>query len=110
MRSLRLVALAAVGVTAVACAGNDDGSTIAPAADASTGGDADASVDAATGPVDAAADLALPTGPCYTTFRFVPPTGTTPATVSASGEWNSFANPGTSMTGPDGSGAFTAKV
>ncbi len=55
-------------------------------------------------------DVGVSTGPCYTTFRFVPPAGTLAHTVSVSGEWNSFADPGVPMTGPDATGAFTAQV
>jgi glycosidase len=49
-------------------------------------------------------------GPCVTTLRYVPPMGQAPKKVEVSGEWNAFANPGTSMVGPDAQGAFEAKV
>jgi glycosidase len=72
--------------------------------DAGTGADGDADADAT--PVDAS----VSTSPCLTTFRYVPPAGSTPHAISVSGEWNSFANPGNLMGGPDPSGAYTAKV
>jgi glycosidase len=85
-------------------AGGDDGSTLNPGDDASPSHDGEAGIDAA--PIDAS----VSNGPCFTTFRFVPPAGSTPHAVSVSGEWNSFANPGTVMTGPDASGAYSAQV
>jgi len=63
-----------------------------------------------SGSVDAGIDASVSTSPCSTTFRFVPPAGTVAQTVSVSGDWNSFTDPGVSMTGPDASGAFTAQV
>ncbi|HEY1957539.1 MAG TPA: alpha-amylase family glycosyl hydrolase [Polyangiaceae bacterium] len=49
-------------------------------------------------------------GACETTFTFTPPAGTAPKAVSVAGEWDGFAAPGVAMTGPDGSGVFSAKV
>jgi len=76
----------------------DDASTDAPA----KGSDA--------GPADAADDVSVSNAPCLTTFRYAPPAGTLVHTVQVSGEWNSFADPGVPMTGPDASGAYTASV
>jgi glycosidase len=47
--------------------------------------------------------------PCTATFRYVPPTGTSPQSVQVTGDWNTFADPGVEMT-PDATGAFTANV
>lgn len=49
-------------------------------------------------------------GPCMTTFRFVPAPGRAVASVSVTGEWNAFANPGVPMQGPDAGGAYSAAV
>ncbi len=84
-----------------ASAGADGASSGGSSSGGSSGGAMDASM-----PVDAS----VSTGPCFTTFRFVPPSGTSPKAVSVSGEWNAFANPGVTMTGPDASGAFSAQV
>jgi glycosidase len=48
-------------------------------------------------------------GSCPTTFHFTPPPGTTPSSVQVTGDWTSWADPGTAMTA-DASGAFTATV
>ena len=60
------------------------------------------------GGTDASADVAVDAPPenvdggtCTTTFRFAPPSGSAPKTVTVAGEWNAFASPGTPMTGPD---------
>ena len=63
--------------------------------------------DAAT---DTADGDASSTSPCTTAFRYVPAAGTTPASVQVTGEWNAFANPGTTLRGPDALGAFTGEV
>ena len=84
--------------------GGDDSSMVGPGDDASMLRDSSRGVDAS--PIDAS----VSNGPCFTTFRFVPPAGTTPHAVSVSGDWNGFSNPGTAMTGPDASGAYTAQV
>ena len=47
--------------------------------------------------------------PCTTTFRYVPPAGSSPQNVMVTGDWNAFANPGAPMM-PDATGAFTATV
>jgi glycosidase len=85
----------------------DGGSTVDGAAGDSAvpPGDAGDAGDAGAGE-----DVSVSNAPCFTTFRFVPPPGTTAQTVQVTGEWNGFANPGTPMTGPDASGAFTAQV
>ena len=74
----------------------------------------DASTDSPVVPVeagiDAPVDVSVSTAQCFTTFRYVPPAGSSPKVVQVSGEWNQFADPGTAMTGPDASGAFTAQV
>ncbi|HSQ66682.1 MAG TPA: alpha-amylase family glycosyl hydrolase, partial [Polyangiaceae bacterium] len=68
------------------------------------------------GALDSPADVPEPplvnadAGACTTTFTFTPPSGSTASSVSVTGEWDSFAQPGTTMTGPDEHGAFTAKV
>jgi len=82
--------------------GGDDSSTGMPGPDAAPPKDASAE--------DVYVDVSVSTAPCFTTFRFVPPSGTTPKAVSVSGEWNGFADPGTAMMGPDATGAFTAQV
>lgn len=90
--------------------GGDDGpSSVDPGSDASAGRDASADGPAS---VDASVlvDASVSTAPCFTTFRFVPPVGSTPKAVSVTGEWSGFANPGNAMTGPDASGAFLAQV
>jgi glycosidase len=75
----------------------------------------DASVDARAngsdaGPADASDDVSVSTAPCLTTFRYAPPPGTLVHSVQVTGEWSSFADPGTPMNGPDASGAYTASV
>jgi glycosidase len=60
--------------------------------------------DADEGPIE------IDGGPCKTTFRFVPPAGTSVSSVQVTGEWNQFKNPGIPMVGPDEHGAYTAKV
>ena len=89
-------------------AGSDDSSTVSPDGSTTADGGRESGVDNS---VDASAvDASVSTSPCVTTFRFVPPAGTTAHAVSVTGEWNAFANPGVAMTGPDASGAFTAQV
>ena len=51
-----------------------------------------------------------PSGPCVTTFSFVPPPGTSVQTLSVTGEWNQWAQPGVPMVGPDLNGAYSAQV
>jgi glycosidase len=95
-----------------------DGATLADG-DADRAADApDASTDVRP-PLDATAPDALPdltggdapiTSPCVTVFRYVPIAGTMPASVQVTGEWNAFANPGTTLRGPDAQGAFTGEV
>lgn len=70
-----------------------------------SGSDGGAPSDAAPNPVGDGA-----VGQCFTTFTFVPPPGTTVSTLSVTGEWNNWANPGETMTGPDPSGAYRANV
>jgi glycosidase len=90
-------------------AGGDDGGILMSGPDGAAGteGGADAAprADAST-PIDAS----VSTAPCFTTFRYLPPAGSSPTAVSVSGEWNAFANPGTAMMGPDSTGAYTAQV
>ncbi len=99
-----VAATAAVSLALFGCSSNPD---TPPGADA--GGDGQT-------PIDAGADVPLPppvdvdAGACTTTFRYVPAAGTIPKSVSVAGEWDGFQSPGAVMTGPDGSGAFTAKV
>ena len=95
-----LVLLALLALTMVGCSDSTDPSN--PDGSTPDGGSLDAVADVPLVNVDA--------GACATTFRFVPPNGTAPKTVGLAGEWNSFANPGTPMTGPDKDGAFTASV
>ena len=45
---------------------------------------------------------------CATTFAFTPASGTSPKSVSVSGEWDGFTTPAT-LTGPDSSGAFSGE-
>jgi glycosidase len=82
------------------------------AGDARDAGDARAPTDVVSG--DSSADMtdadAAIISPCLTTFRYVPPAGTFPASVQVSGEWNGFASPGTVLRGPDAQGAFTGEV
>jgi glycosidase len=47
--------------------------------------------------------------PCATTFRYTPPAGITPTTVQVTGDWNSWADPGTPMMA-DATGAYVATV
>jgi glycosidase len=109
----RLVVAAAAA--ALACAfGACDASSPAPYEAPPLG---DAAVDAAEAGVDAPApvdavarDVTVSNAPCFTTFSWTPPPGTTPRAVQVSGEWNAFAMPGTAMTGPDASGAYAAQV
>ncbi len=90
-------------------------------AGATSGGpDATTGADATPGTfleASAPGDVAAPSSPsdgavtqCFTTFSFVPPAGTTVTSLSVTGEWNNWANPGEPMVGPDGSGAYAAKV
>jgi glycosidase len=81
-----------------------------PVDGAAGGDDASTTSDGSPLPDAGGGDVSVSTAPCFTTFRFAPPAGTTPHTVQVSGEWNAFASPGTSMTGPDAAGAFTAQV
>jgi len=76
----------------------------------SSGGDAalDSSADAVED--TAAIDVSVSTAPCFTSFRYTPPSGTVATTVQVTGEWNDFATPGTPLAGPDSSGAFTGQV
>src|SRR5580698_4069821 len=99
--------------------GSDDAGSIEAAAD---GAGSDAGDDAmgrpgadGSTPRDAApdatyVDVSVSTAACTTTFTFSPPSGTLATTVSVSGDWSSFANPGNPMTGPDANGNFTAQV
>ena len=48
-------------------------------------------------------------GACSTTFTFTPSSGSSPKSVSVSGEWDGFTAP-TTLSGPDSSGAFSGKV
>ena len=47
--------------------------------------------------------------PCTATFRYAPPSGTSPQSVQVTGDWNQFADPGVAMM-PDATGAYTATV
>jgi glycosidase len=46
---------------------------------------------------------------CTATFRYTPPSGTSPLVVSVSGDFDMWANPGAAMM-PDATGAFVATV
>jgi glycosidase len=107
-----LVALTAIACAFAACGSPSSGGyTPPPLVDAGASYEGGAG-DAAAPTVDAGGyeDVSVSNAPCFTTFRFVSPTGTTAKSVQVSGEWNGFGNPGTPMTGPDASGAFTAQV
>lgn len=100
---------AAIAITVVACGSSDDAATTTPpGSDSGTinpegGNDAGAAADGGV--------VVLPDSvSCDTTFRYLPPAGSTPSTVAVTGEWNSFAKPGVAMTGPDATGAYTASV
>ena len=105
------LALLAALVTALPIACSDAASSpyTPPPIDTPDGGALDGSSDAIP---DAAVDTdsSLPTGPCTTTFRYVPPAGRLVKVAQVTGEWNSFANPGVAMIGPDLDGAFTASL
>ena len=105
------LALLAALVTAlpVACSDAASAPYTPPPIDTPDGGALDGSSDAIP---DAAPDTdsSLPTGPCTTTFRYVPPAGRLVKVAQVTGEWNSFANPGVAMIGPDLDGAFTASL
>jgi glycosidase len=110
-----LAAAFAVSVTFGACGSHPASSTSSNSgaggavASSGTGGAGmgqDGGEDAEAGWVDVGVSMA----PCKTTFRFVPAAGALPKSVSVSGEWNNFANPGVTMAGPDATGAFTAHV
>ncbi|MFO0674911.1 MAG: alpha-amylase family glycosyl hydrolase [Polyangiaceae bacterium] len=80
-------------------------------------GSSDAGTDATTSPDGEAGrpdsgtvDGAAVVGDCPTTFRYVPPSGKKPNTVTVAGEWNGFKTPGLALTGPDGEGAFVGRV
>jgi len=94
-RALPLLLVPLLGCSSGPAGSDDAGSDAAP-----DGGGADVAVDAPIVNVDA--------GACETTFRYVPPSGSSPASVSVGGEWDSFA--GDAMTGPDDTGAFSVKV
>ncbi|HEY2370145.1 MAG TPA: alpha-amylase family glycosyl hydrolase, partial [Polyangiaceae bacterium] len=83
-----------VGCSSTPSSQNDGG----PASD---GGASDVTIDVPILDVDA--------GACATTFTFTPSSGSSPKSVSVSGEWDGFTTP-TTLSGPDASGAFNGKV
>lgn len=110
LRALGLSGLLA-GTLVVACDAGESGYD----APALPGTDAGTLPDGAPIPVTPGIDASpvepeVDAGPCLTTFRYVPPAGKAPKSVAVTGEWNGFAQAGVPMTGPDASGAFTAKV
>ena len=99
---------AAIAVTVVACSdssgtsvttppGTDGGPSTTKEAGIADGGD-----DAATAIPDVVS--------CLTTFKYLPGAGQTVSSVQVTGEWNAFANPGVTMTGPDADGFYSGSV
>ena len=102
-RALTLSAAIAIGF--VACSSNDGAST--------TNGATDGGTDSQVGEGGTTGDggVVIPDYvPCTTTFRYLPPAGTTPTSVAVTGEWNGFANPGVAMTGPASDGSYSVDV
>lgn len=101
---MKLRFFVAGAIAVAACDSSTLGGSYSPPALADGGG----AGDAPTGPdaPDAGDDVSVSNAPCTTTFRFVPPPGTSPQAVQIAGEWNSFTPQ--PMSGPDADGAFTA--
>ena len=100
------IALLSLACVLAACGDTGGGAYDPPA----LSGPRDAQADT-TATTDAATPDVVPgDGPCTTTFRFMPPPGKTYFHVDVTGDWNGFANPGVALAGPDGTGAYEAKV
>jgi glycosidase len=113
MKHLVLMLAALVLIALVACDSGNSGyqppplPTLEGGADGAVDASADAAPDMQPTP-EAGADVVR--GPCMTVFHYTPPAGTSPHTVAVTGEWNSFAQPGVPMAGPDANGAYTGSV